>query len=299
MKILLTGGTGFLGSAVVEGLGKHGHVPVLLVRPQSKAPSDVDSIPWDSNVGPPPAGAWKGVEAVINLAGEPVQGRWTRAKKDRIKASRVNTTTQLVAGMAALKDKPAQLVSVSAIGYYGDRGDETLTEEATAGHDFLSAVCREWEAAAMSAEQVGVAVARTRLGIVLGKDGGALPPLRRLGQVGLLGPIGGGRQWWSWVHLYDVVGFLLHAVENQLSGPYNVVAPDARRQRDWAATMARVMHRPGFIPAPGFAVRAIIGGFATELLASRHVIPEATQASGYEFTFPDLQPALEDVLAED
>ncbi|MCA1736906.1 MAG: TIGR01777 family oxidoreductase [Actinobacteria bacterium] len=299
MKVLLTGGTGFVGTALVEALREHGHTPTLLTRPRSKPPTNAASIPWDIEVGPPPAAAWEETDAVINLAGEPLFGRWTAAKKDRIKQSRVGTTSHLVAGMAALERKPSQLISVSAIGYYGDRGDETLTEDATAGHDFLAAVCREWEAAAMSAEPLGVTVARTRFGIVLGKDGGALDPLNRLGKLGLLGPIGGGKQWWSWVHIADVVGFMIHALENQLSGPFNLVAPDGRRQRDWVATAARVLHRPGFLPAPAFAVRAAVGGFAAELLSSRHVIPAATQASGFEFAFPDLEPALQNAFADD
>jgi uncharacterized protein (TIGR01777 family) len=296
VRILVTGGTGFIGSPLVEALLEAGHQPRLLIRPQSEAPGDVESVAWDWRMGPPPVEAWDGVEAIVNLAGEPAFGRWTASKRERIKQSRVGTTQQLVSGMEALEQRPAHLISMSTIGYYGDRGDETLTEDATAGHDFVAAVIREWEAAALAAEQVGLVVARTRGGIVLGKDGGALPPLRLLGNFGLLGPVGSGRQWWSWVHRNDVIGFILFALENRLGGAFNLAAPDARRQRDWAVTMARVMRRPGFFPAPAFGVRLVVGGFATELLSSRHVIPAATQASGYEFEFPDLEPALRDLL---
>ncbi|CAN5317727.1 hypothetical protein BH18ACT5_BH18ACT5_18100 [soil metagenome] len=299
MKVLITGGTGFIGSALVGRLQQEGHATFILTRPGGKSPTSAASFEWDYQTGPPPAEVWDGVDGVVNLAGEPAQGRWTEAKKARIKQSRVGTTNALIEGMSKLTTRPEVMISASSIGYYGDRGDEILSEEANAGTDFVASVWREAEGAAKAAERIGVNVALTRFGIVLAPDGPAIARLKLVGSLGLLGPIGGGRQWWAWVHRDDVVGFIIHALTNRLVGAFNVVAPDGRRQRDWAATMARVMHRPGFIPAPGFAVRAIIGGFATELLASRHVIPEATQASGYEFTFPDLQPALENVLAED
>lgn len=296
MKVLVTGGTGFIGSALVKRLQNQGHVAVILSRPGGKRPTSAASFEWDPKGGPPPVEAWEGVEGVINLAGEPMNGRWTESKKRRIKDSRVDTTSRLVEAMSTAPSPPLVLVSISAIGYYGDRGDETLTEDATAGNDFLATVCREWEVAALSAEKLGTKVARTRLGIVLGREAPAIQRLELLANVGLLGPIAGGKQWWSWVHIDDVTGFLIHALENEASGPFNVVAPDARRQKDWAATLGRVMHRPALIPAPAFAVRAVVGGFATEVLSSRHVIPAATQASGYEFSYPDLEPALKDLV---
>lgn len=296
MKVLLTGGTGFIGSVLVDRLQREGHATVILTRPGGDPPTSSASFEWDYGKGPPPAEVWNGVEGVVNLAGEPAQGRWTEAKKRRIRSSRVVTANRLVEGMATLSNPPKVMVSASSIGYYGDRGNETLTEDATAGTDFVASVWREAEVAAMAAERLGVNVARTRFGIVLAPDGPAIARLKLVTNLGIFGPIAGGRQWWSWVHRDDVVGFVIHALENRLSGAYNVVAPDGRRQRDWASTMARVMHRPGFVPAPGFAVKAVIGGFATELISSRHVIPAATQTSGYEFAFPDLEPALRNVL---
>ena len=297
MNVLVTGGTGFIGSALVKRLQAEGHVTSILSRPGGARPTSAASFEWDPQAGPPPAEAWEGVEAVVNLAGERADGRWTEAKKRRIRDSRVVTTNHLVEGMAQLPTPPSVLVSQSTSGYYGDRGDETLTEEAVVGEGFIPSVIREWEVAAMAAERLGVRVARTRTGIVVG-EGPAMKRLILVTKAGILGPVGGGRQWWSWVHLDDVTGFMIHLLTGGGEGAFNLVSPDARRQRDWAKTMTGVFHRPGVFPAPAFAVRAVLGGFAGELLDSRHMIPAATLATGYEFAYPDLEPALKQLAAE-
>jgi uncharacterized protein (TIGR01777 family) len=297
MRILVAGGTGFIGTALVKRLQKSGHTAVILNRSGGDSPTSAESFRWSDQEMPPPTEAWDGIEAVVNLSGEPANGRWTENKKRRLVGSRVGTTTRLIEGMSGLESPPRMLLAASSIGYYGDRGDETLTEDATAGHDFVASIWRDAEVAAMAAERLGVKVARTRFGIVMG-HGPAWTRLKLAANLGASGPVGGGRQWWSWVHLDDVTGFIIHALENGLGGAFNVTAPDARRQRDFARTLARAMHRPIQIPAPGFAVKAILGGFAVELLASRHVIPAATIASGYEFESPDLEPALKGLLAE-
>ncbi|MGH8957985.1 MAG: TIGR01777 family oxidoreductase, partial [Acidimicrobiia bacterium] len=274
----------------------HGHSPVILSRPGGRQPTSAASQEWDTKSGPPPEEAWDGVDAVINLAGEPANGRWTEAKKRRLRESRVGTTNRLVEGMSEASSRPRVMVSMSTSGYYGDRGDETLSEDAVAGEGFIPTIIREWEVAAMGAEQLGVKVARTRGGIVVGREGPAWKRLLLVANLGILGPIGGGNQWWSWIHLDDVTRFMVHALENDLSGAFNLSAPDARRQKDWAKTLARVLHRPGSFPAPAFAVRAVLGGFAEELLESRHMIPAAVHASGFEFSHPDLEPALKNLV---
>jgi hypothetical protein len=296
VRVLVTGGTGFIGSALVRSLQDHGHAPVILSRPGGRRPTSAASLEWDPRAGPPPREAWEGVDAVVNLAGEPANGRWTEAKKRRLRESRVGLTNSLVEGMSELEAPPRVMVSMSTSGYYGDRGDETLTEDAVAGEGFIPAIIRDWEVAAMGAERLGMKVSRTRGGIVLGPHGPAWKRLLLVANLGILGPVAGGRQWWSWIHLDDVIAFMIYALENELSGPFNLSAPDARRQSDWAKTLARVLHRPGFFPAPAFAVRAVLGGFSGELLESRHMIPAAVHASGYEFNQPDLEPALQSLI---
>jgi uncharacterized protein (TIGR01777 family) len=296
VKVLVTGGTGFIGTAVVQRLLGEGHEPIVLSRPGGRHPPAGVGIEWDTKSGPPPRKAWEGVEALINLAGERPNGRWTAAKKRRLRESRVGTTNRLVEGMAVLSSPPRVMISMSTSGYYGDRGDERLTEEAPAGEGFVPSMIRDWEAAAMEAEQLGVKVARTRGSIVIGRSGPGWKRLKLVANLGVLGPVAGGRQWWSWIHIDDVTRFMLHALHHQLSGAFNLAAPDARRQRDWAQTLARVVHRPGFFPAPAFAVKAVLGGFSAELLESRHMIPAAVLNSGYVFSHPDLEPALRDLV---
>ena len=274
MKILLTGATGFLGRAIAARLAADGQTLVALGR------------------RPVPADSLEGVEAVVHLAGERIAGRWTAAKMRAIRESRVLGTRSLVDRLEALALRPRLLVCASATGYYGDRGEETLTEDAAPGSRFLADVCREWEAEASRAEALGVRVVRLRFGLVLGPGGGALGPMLPIFRAGLGGPLGTGRQWWPWVSLSDVVGFIVHALTAEVSGAVNVVAPEPIRQRDFARRLGRLLRRPAFLPVPGWALRLALGRFAPELLSSQRAVPRAMLRSGYAFVHADLDAAL-------
>jgi hypothetical protein len=239
------------------------------------------------------------VDGVVHLAGESVAGRWTTAKKRRIRESRAEGTRRLVEAIARAETRPSVLASVSAVGYYGDRGEETLTEASTPGNDFLAQVCREWEAEGQRAEEAGVRVARLRLGVVLDRGGGALAAMLTPFRLGLGGPLGSGRQWFPWVHRADVVGLLARALEHaDAAGAINAVAPELVRNLDFTRALARAVHRPALLPAPAPALRLLLGEFSQELLASRRVLPERAQALGYSFQFPRLEPALRAALVE-
>ncbi|MGH2731529.1 MAG: TIGR01777 family oxidoreductase [Actinomycetota bacterium] len=303
MKVLVTGGTGFIGSALLEALASRGHELRVLSRDPApklaRLPASATAMAWDPLAGPPPSEAIEGVDAVVNLAGEQVNGRWTDSKKQAIRESRVLTTRHLVDGIGSAgapgARRPSMLVSASAIGFYGDRGDEELGEESAAGSGFLSSVCQQWEKEASRAESLGLTVARVRLGIVLGRGGGAYPRLARLFRLGLGGPVGSGRQWWSWIHLDDAIGFLIHVLEHRLGGAFNVSAPEPVRQRELADALGKALGRPALLPAPAFALRRTLGGFSVELLASRRVLPARAKGVGYRFRFPSLEPALRDL----
>lgn len=295
-RIAIAGGTGMLGRAVSAVLEEQGHSLVLLSRQARTAPRYEQVVQWDPVSSPAPVDALSGVQAVINLAGEPVSGRWTSAKRSRIRASRVQGTANLVRGMLAARPGPQLLISASAIGYYGPRGDQVLNERASSGDSFLAQVAREWEAAA---EQfaAGHRLVTMRLGIVLG-HGGALKQMLPLARLGLGGPLGGGRQWWSWIHIADVCRFVVRAIEDlECSGTYNLTAPEPVRQREFAHVLGSVLGRPAVLPAPAFGLRLLLGGFATELLDSKRVIPERLQNSGWGFAYPDLESALEGLIA--
>ena len=307
MRVLLTGATGFVGRALVRALAERGDRGVALTRDPARArialPELADAFAWDPLGGPPPREAFDGVDAVVNLMGESVVGRWTERKKRAILGSRETGTRNLAQGMrdaAGAGAAPRVLVSASACGYYGDRGDEELTEDAPPGEDFLPDVCVRWEAAASEAASAasGVRVVLLRTGMVAGRGGGFLAPLSRLTRLGLGGPAGSGRQWWPWVHLDDVVGLILHALDDEaVRGPLNVCAPAPARQREVARALGRVLRRPALAPAPAFALRLALGEFAVELLNSRRTLPAAALASGYAFRHPDLDAALRDIYA--
>ena len=298
MRVLITGATGFLGRALVHALMERGDQRVALTRDPERArvslPALVQAHAWDPLEGPAPAAAFDGVDAVVNLMGESVVGRWTRRKKSAILESREATTRNLVRGMQDAG--VGTLVSASAVGYYGDRGDEELTEDAPRGEGFLSDVCVQWEAAASEASSSGTRVVLLRTGLVAGPGGGFLGPVGRLTRLGVAGPLGSGRQWWPWVHLDDVVGLILHALDNEaVQGPLNACAPTPVRQRDLAKALGRVLRRPALMPTPAFALRLALGGFSVELLNSRRVLPAAALASGYAFRHTDLDTALRDI----
>jgi len=303
VRVLITGATGFVGSALCNSLQAGGHEVWALSRNPQSAESRVDAIArafaWsDPESDLPPAEAFEGVDAVVHLAGESVVGRWTASKKAAIESSRVQGTRRLVEALAALEQKPQTIVSASAIGYYGDRGEEELTEDSPPGDDFLAKTSVEWEAEARAAEDAGVRAVQLRIGIVLETGGGAMGKMLPPAKLGLGGPLGSGRQWWSWVHRDDLIGLTRLALEDDsMRGPYNATAPGCVRQKEFAETLGKVLDRPAFLPAPAFGLKAMLGGFSSELLSSKRVLPRRTQAAGYQFRFPELEAALRDILA--
>ncbi len=295
MKITLTGASGFLGNRLVAQLLERGHALHLLGRTRPKA--KVEFSQWDAVNAEPPAAALEGAEAVIHLAGEPVAQRWTPEVKERIRTSRVNGTNALVKVMGTLAAPPKVLIAASAIGFYGERGDDLCTEATTAGQGFLPEVCVEWEKAAAAAKTFGTRVVLVRIGIVLGPDGGALEKMLPPFRMGVGGVIGNGRQWMSWIHVDDVVGLILHALENPtVQGPVNATAPRPVRNSEFTKALGRVLGRPTIFPVPTLALQALYGEMAQIVLASQRVEPVAAQRGGYAFRYPDLLPALQDLL---
>ena len=243
----------------------------------------------------------EGADVMVNLAGASIaEETWKAERKALIRSSRVHTTRELVCAMGKLSEPPKALVSASAIGYYGNRGEEVVTEESKASDDFLGRVCQEWEAEAVKAETVGMRVVRTRFGIILAKHGGALPQMMRPFKFGAGGRVGSGQQWMSWITLDDVVAVLCYAIENRaMSGALNVVSPQPVRNVDFARELGRAMHRPAFLPAPAFALELVLGEMAEALLlASQRVMPSRLQQLGYRFLHPNLPAALASVLGD-
>ncbi len=298
MKILLTGASGLIGSALTAKLTDAEHEVTRLVR--SSPNRERREIQWDPSAGRLDAAALEGFDAVVHLAGESIAtGRWTAAKKERIRSSRVQGTRLLAETLARLQRPPEILVSASAIGYYGDRGDEELDEGSAPGSGFLAEVCRQWEAAAEPAREAGIRVVHPRIGVVLSATGGALAKLVPMFRLGLGGPIGSGRQHVSWITLDDLVGAICHVIATgSLSGPVNAVAPEPATNREFARALGRALRRPARLPAPAFALRAMLGPMADELLlASTRVIPRRLVDSGFAFDDPDLEPAFRRLLA--
>ena len=300
MKIVVTGATGFVGRRLSEKLKQAGWQVVALTRDAesaaSRAPALEAAYAWNPLSESAPAEAFDGADAVVHLAGETVVGRWTQAKRDAIRDSRVIGTRNLVNGLRDLSAKPPILVSASAVGFYGDRGDEELDETSASGDDFLAEVCRAWEAESNKAGEFGMQVAQVRIGVVLAQGGGALDAMLTPFRLGAGGPLGSGRQWWSWIHRDDLCDLILHLIQRGESGVFNGTAPHPLSQKDFARVLGRVLRRPSFMPAPAFALKIVLGGFATELLSSKKVLPTATQASGFSYRFADLEPALREAL---
>ena len=298
MKILISGASGLIGSALTGKLTDAGHEVTRLVR--SSAVAEHREIAWDPAGARLDAAALGGFGAVVHLAGESIaQGRWTNAKKERIRSSRVLGTQLLVQTLARLSRPPQVLVSASAIGYYGDRGDEELDEGSPPGSGFLPDVCRQWEAAAEPAREAGIRVVHPRIGLVLSVSGGALAKMLPVFRLGLGGPIGSGRQYVSWITLDDLVGTICHVIAtDSLSGPVNAVAPAPTTNREFARALGRALRRPARLPAPALALRAMLGQMADELLlASTRVIPRRLMDSGFAFGDPDLEGAFRRLLA--
>ncbi len=297
MQALVTGATGFIGKALCARLER----PRVLSRTPEAARAAlgaVDPFPWDAEGGPPPVEAVEGVEAVFHLAGDPVAaGRWTAERKRAIRDSRVLGTRHLVASLAAAKARPKVLVSASAVGLYGDRGDEALAESAAPGGDFLAEVCAAWEAEGAKARDLGLRVVHLRIGVVLGPGGGALAKMLTPFRLGVGGTLGSGRQWMPWIHRDDVVGLALFAAgDAAVSGPVNAAAPGAATNREFTKALGRVLRRPTLLPAPRFGLRLAFGEFADVLFASQKVVPKAALDAGYRFSFPEVEGALRDAV---
>ncbi len=304
MKIVVSGSTGLIGSALVPRLVEEGHDVVSLVR-RRVTPGE-RALSWDPEAGEGRGGRidraaleGTGAEAVIHLAGENVFGRWTPAKKQRIRESRVQGTRLLSDALAGLSRKPRVLLAASAIGYYGDRGEEALTEQSAPGEDFLARVARDWEAATAAASRAGIRVVNMRFGVVVTTSGGALARMLPAFRVGLGGPVGSGKQYLSWISLDDVINAVRHVLANtDLTGPVNMTAPTPVTSREFAKTLGRVLGRPAVVPVPAFALRMVFGTEGAAMLQSgQRVLPARLLASGFRFQHSELEPVLRQLLA--
>ena len=296
MKVLVTGARGLIGSALLDRLVPDGHEIVRLVRSE---PTRRGEYRWDPVAGRLDPGALEGVDAVVHLAGETVAGRWSTAKKERIRESRVRGTRLLAEAAAAQGSPPAVIVSASAIGYYGDR-EEPVDETSPPGNGFLARVVQDWERATEPARTAGIRVVTPRFGIVQSPAGGALRAQLPLFRLGLGGRVGSGRQYVSWVAIDDVVGAIDHVLrEERIAGPVNVTAPNPVTNAEYARTLGRVLGRPAVLPAPAPALKLLLGEFASELLTGQPVTPQRLRETGYEFRHPELEGALRHVLGRE
>lgn len=296
MNVLISGATGLIGSALIPELEAGGHGVTRLSRSQSGP----DTIRWDPEAGTI-EGDLEGTEAVVHLAGESIaQGRWNPQKKQQILESRVKGTRLLAEKISGLPTPPKVMVSASAVGYYGDRGDEVLTEESSSGTDFLAGVCREWEAAAEPARRGGIRVVHPRIGVVLSPKGGALGTTLPIFKLGGGGKIGNGNQWLSWVAIDDVVGSIVHALTNEtVEGPVNVGSPNPMTNAGYTKVLGKVLGRPTVLPLPAPVIRVMLGEVADSLLlASGRMRPAKLEATGYEFRYPQLEGALRHLLGK-
>jgi uncharacterized protein len=289
-KVLVSGASGPVGKAVLPALQRRGYQVSRLVR---RPPSRTDEISWDPLQPISPASV-SGFDAVVHLAGESIVGRWNAQKKAAIRDSRVTGTRHLAEAMANAQQRAQVLVSASAVGYYGDRGEESLREESAAGQGFLADVCREWEAVTQAVLQAGIRVVNVRIGMVLSPTGGALEAMLTPFRLGVGGTIGSGRQWWSWIDVHDLAEAIVFGAENEsLRGPVNGVSPNAVTNLGFTKTLASVLSRPAIFPMPRFAARLALGEMADELLlASQHVEPARLKASGFQFRYADLAASL-------
>lgn len=289
-RIAVTGSSGLIGTPLLAALTERGDEVVRLVRHPPRTPDEVQWDPTSRHLDP---GALTGVDGVVHLAGAGIgDKRWTPSYKREILSSRTDGT-HAIASAIARADHEVRLVSGSAVGFYGDRGDEELTEDNPAGTGFLTDVVLAWEAATAPAVEAGAAVALARTGIVLSRDGGAMGRLLPLARLGLAGPLGSGRQFWPWITLHDEVAALLHLLDRpDVTGPVNVVGPAPARQRDVVAEIGRALHRPTVLPAPSIALKVVLGEFASDILGSQRIVGEVLQDSGFEHTHPDLASAV-------
>ena len=297
MRLVVTGAKGFIGTVLCARLLQQGHTLTLFTR---GSPRDVGTaakrwVQWTPGAFGEWGAALDGVDGVINLAGEPIAAKkWNDIQRRRIEKSRVDGTNSLVQAIAKAEPKPTFLISASAVGYYGPRGDELITEDSPPGDDFLSAVCRAWEEEAKKAERLGLRVVRLRTGLVLGSGGGALTKMAQPFKFFVGGPLGSGRQWMSWIQLEDHVRLILELIDNaQANGPVNATAPNPVRNKEFCQTLGKVLRRPCWAPVPGFALRLALGEMAEMLLTGQRVMPAAAQKLGFQFRYPNLEEALQ------
>jgi hypothetical protein len=298
MHAVVTGATGLIGRALIRQIGSPAAV---LSRDDGRAPRLLGGVAahrWAPEGGPAPVEALRGADVVFNLAGEPAaDGRWTAEKKRRIRDSRVVGTRHLVESLASLDERPRVLVSASAVGYYGDRGDELLDERSSPGQGFLAEVCIDWEREAMAAERLGIRVVCVRIGLVMSTAGGALAKMLAPFRLGAGGRLGTGRQWMPWIHIDDLVGILVHASRSDaLRGPINGVAPAPVTNAEFTLALAHAVRRPALLPMPAFALNVAFGEMSGMLMASQRVMPALALRSGYTFAHPDLGGALASLL---
>lgn len=297
MKIAISGASGLIGRRLLKMLGSEGHTFHVLSRHAgTNMPGNTRVSVWDPLKGEPPADSLRDADAVIHLAGEPVAQRWNDDVKRRIRESRVAGTNHLVQAMSKLTPRPKVLICASASGYYGDRGDEILTESSAPGNDYLAEVCIAWEDAARVAESFGVRVVRVRTGIVLDARGGALAQMLPPFKIGVGGRIGSGRQWMSWIHAEDLAGIFRWALDGPLHGAVNGVAPNPVTNAEFTKALGAALKRPAFFPVPTLALKVLFGEMSQVLLGSQRIAPKAAQDGGFRFRFPEVGAALADAL---
>jgi len=301
MRVVITGGSGLIGSALAREMGSSGHEVVVLTRDPSRVgtlPPGTRAVQWDGKT----ARGWSTLldegTAIVHLAGDPIaEGRWTDEKKRRIRQSRVESGQAVMAALQEAKSRPRVLLQGSAVGYYGACGDEMVEESHPAGHDFLAEVCVEWEASTAGAEALGVRRPVLRTGIVLSDQGGALPRMALPFRLMAGGPLGNGRQWFPWIHVADEVGAIRFLIEREdAAGPFNLSAPDPLTSRDFGRALGRVLMRPSFAPAPGFALRLLLGEMADALLHGQRAVPRRLLDLGYVFRYREAVEALRNLL---
>lgn len=302
MHVLITGATGFVGRRLCHALHRDGHQVSAVSRSRDRTrnamPDLAEVYPYDSDLSVPQA-ALETADAVVHLAGESIGGKWTPAKKAAIMESRTQGTRALVDGIADLNGPKPHLISTSAVGYYGDRGDTALTEDAPPGDDFLAQVCLAWEREARHAEASGAPTTIFRVGMVLGHDGGALEKMWTVFSLGAGGPLGSGLQYWPWVDIHDVVRALQFSLDRpDLQGVFNLTAPHPARQKAFSRALGRALCRPALAPAPSLILRLFLGEFSSEVLASRRAVPQRLLDVGFTFEYPDLEEALEKAIRQ-
>jgi uncharacterized protein (TIGR01777 family) len=300
VKILISGGTGFVGTQLTSRFIQDGNKVTILTRSDKRPEKGAAGISYLQG-DPTQKGAWqeaiKNHDAIINLAGASIFSKWTNEHKKAIRASRVSTTQNIVEAIPFHPEKKITLFSTSAVGYYGFCGDEELTEESPPGNDFLARIAAEWEREALRAGEKGARVVITRFGIVLGEKGGALSEMIPLFKKYIGGPIGSGKQWFSWIHIKDLAeAFMFLLKHPEISGPINVCSPNPVRNKDLARALGKALHKPSFMPAPGFVIKLVLGEFGSIILEGQKVIPGKLLVSGFAFQYPDIEKALQSIV---